>query len=742
SFIISLFFSILYTSPLLAVDYVYDKTKLTDDEITRLKKLRDRNSEYWKDDLFRFDLPNGSVKNWENNPMLRYLRNDIEGAAKGDFLYPILTFSRKTYNETINPDEKISFFYSPYTPGYTAAFVQGFGVKERNGDTEEQAKQYIDKVRTGLKRNVNIVVVPLDNYEPDKTYTDTFIFQYNYYYNSIFNTHRSLKHSNINSEILAVGNVADLYYKHYIRSLPPTLGNFAVYNPSFPKLTVTENSHVIGQVIHLYELKLENSLWEPRWNSDVSYLSLYNSHIRFNTKNESLVVGESRIRPTSDNALDVEKYLKSNFGDTGYHSYSRYTYQDGSGYYMDYPSIRFAYDLSEREADKPVLTLKGKVTGKTAIVFEEKALNNLKNLTYRQLIKTETDVEPDAFFLLEEYKKGRYRLFLRQCPNGFCIGVEKLAIPIPTHLVASYAQQAQAANTLFNLRLNDKNSDIFDRTLPRKGLWLRVIDGHSNQWVQGKTAPVESNRKGVQLGGEVFTWQNESNQLSVGLMGGQAEQRSTFRNPDTDNLTTGNVKGFGAGVYATWHQLQDKQTGAYADSWVQYQRFRHRINTEDATERFTSKGITASIEAGYNALLAEHVTGKGTQIRFYLQPQAQLTYLGVNGKFSDSENSQVNLLGPRQLQSRVGVQAKAQFLLNKNIVIQPFAAVNTLYHSKPFGVEIDGERRVINNKTAIESQFGIAVKIKSHLTLQATFNRQTGKRHHAKQGALNLQWTF
>lgn len=38
SFIISLFFSILYTSPLLAVDYVYDKTKLTDDEITRLKK--------------------------------------------------------------------------------------------------------------------------------------------------------------------------------------------------------------------------------------------------------------------------------------------------------------------------------------------------------------------------------------------------------------------------------------------------------------------------------------------------------------------------------------------------------------------------------------------------------------------------------------------------------------------------------------------------------------------------------
>ncbi|HHF6401129.1 TPA: autotransporter outer membrane beta-barrel domain-containing protein, partial [Haemophilus influenzae] len=739
SFIISLFFSILYTSPLLAVDYVYDKTKLTDDEITRLKKLRDRNSEYWKDDLFRLDLPKNTTNIFDGKPILSH---NIEGAATGNFLYPILTSSYKTYNDTINPDKKISFFDSPYTPGYTAAFVQGFGVKERNSDTEEQAKQYINKVRTTLKKSLTTTIIPYDNTEPNNSYSDIFIFQYPYYYNGIFNPHKSLEHSNINSEILAVGNVADLYYKHYIRSSLPAFSYFTIYDLSFPKLTVTENSHVIGQVIHLYELKLENSLWEPRWNSDVSYLSLYNSHIRFNTKNESLVVGESRIRPTPDNALESEKYFKSQFSGIGYHSYPKYTSQDGSGSSnINYPnSIHFAYDLSEREADKPVLTLKSKVTGKTAIVFEEKALNNLKNLTYRQLIKTETDVEPDAFFLLEEYKKGRYRLFLRQCPNGFCIGVEKLAIP--THLVASYAQQAQAANTLFALRLNDKNSDIFDRTLPRKSLWLRVIDGHSNQWVQGKTAPVEGYRKGVQLGGEVFTWQNESNQLSIGLMGGQAEQRSTFRNPDTDNLTTGNMKGFGAGIYATWHQLQDKQTGAYIDSWVQYQRFRHYINTEDGIERFTSKGITASIEAGYNALLAEHFTKKGNRVRVYLQPQAQLTYLGVNGKFSDSENAHVNLLGSRQLQSRVGVQAKAQFSLYKNIAIEPFAAVNALYHNKPFGVEIDGERRVINNKTAIESQLGVAVKIKSHLTLQASFNRQTSKHHQAKQGALNLQWTF
>ncbi|HID8574030.1 TPA: hypothetical protein ACXINH_001575, partial [Neisseria meningitidis] len=126
----------------MAVDYVYDKTKLTDDEITRLKKLRDRNSEYWKDDLFRLDLPKDLGNDFDGKPILRH---DIEGAATGNFVYPILYDKSFSSLNNINPDKKISFFDSPYTPGYTAAFVQGFGVKERNGNTEEEAKQYINE---------------------------------------------------------------------------------------------------------------------------------------------------------------------------------------------------------------------------------------------------------------------------------------------------------------------------------------------------------------------------------------------------------------------------------------------------------------------------------------------------------------------------------------------------------------------------------------------------------------------
>ncbi|HHF2451179.1 TPA: autotransporter outer membrane beta-barrel domain-containing protein, partial [Haemophilus influenzae] len=657
SFILSLLFSALYSSPLLAVDYVYDKTKLTDDEITRLKKLRDRDSEYWKEETY-------------------FIKSTPQSPPNIPRLFPKNSFDSF---ENINNSKEISFYDKEFTEDYLVGFAQGFGVAKRNGETEETVRQYFKEcLNTGKHSN-----------DPTcKSYsTDAYNIK-----SDIFALNTIVKNSHINSEILAVGN----YTKLMLSAQHSSTWAEHLYSNAELSLTVQDNSHVIGQTIDLGALILTNSLWEPRWNSNIDYLATENADIRFNTKSESLLV---------------------------------------KGNYAGGARFRFAYDLQDKAPETPVLTFEQNITGTSDIIFEN-PIDNLKSLDGHQIVKVNGTADKNAFRLSGKYRKGIYTLSLQRRPEGFFTKVQE------RDNIAIYAQQAQAANTLFALRLNDKNNDIFDRTLPRKGLWLRVIDGHSSQWVQGKTAPLEGYRKGVQLGGEVFTWQNESNQFSVGLMGGQAEQRSTFRNPDTDNLTTGNMKGFGAGVYATWHQLQDKQTGAYIDSWVQYQRFRHHINTEDGTERFTSKGITASIEAGYNALLAEHVTGKGTQIRFYLQPQAQLTYLGVNGKFSDSENSQVNLLGPRQLQSRVGVQAKAQFLLNKNIVIQPFAAVNTLYHSKPFGVEIDGERRVINNKTAIESQFGIAVKIKSHLTLQATFNRQTGKRHHAKQGALNLQWTF
>ncbi|HFC7401392.1 TPA: autotransporter outer membrane beta-barrel domain-containing protein, partial [Neisseria meningitidis] len=121
SFIISLFFSILYTSPLLAVDYVYDNSKLTNEQIDRLKKLRDKSSEYWKQETYLLKPTNGSSQNSLKVPAL---------------------YSKTHQFKNINNSKKISFYDKEYTEDYLVGFARGFGVEKRNGEEEKPLRQY------------------------------------------------------------------------------------------------------------------------------------------------------------------------------------------------------------------------------------------------------------------------------------------------------------------------------------------------------------------------------------------------------------------------------------------------------------------------------------------------------------------------------------------------------------------------------------------------------------------------
>lgn len=131
-------------------------------------------------------------------------------------------------------------------------------------------------------------------------------------------------------------------------SLRPTLNQLSSWQEHlysdvdpFHYIEVTDNSHVIGQTISLDEFHLENSLWEPRWDSDVGELKTTNADIRFNTKSESLLVKEN--------------------------------YAGGARF-------RFAYDLKDKVPEIPVLTFEKNITGTSDIIFEGKALDNLKHL--------------------------------------------------------------------------------------------------------------------------------------------------------------------------------------------------------------------------------------------------------------------------------------------------------------------------------------------------------------------------
>ncbi|HGG8467911.1 TPA: autotransporter outer membrane beta-barrel domain-containing protein, partial [Neisseria meningitidis] len=455
---------------------------------------------------------------------------------------------------------------------------------------------------------------------------------------------------------------------------------------------IENKSHVAGQVLELTKMTLKDSLWEPRRHSDIHTLETSdNARIRLNTKDEKLTVHKA--------------------------------YQGGADFL-------FGYDV--RESDKPALTFEDKVSGQSGVVLERRP-ENLKTLDGRKLIAAEK-ADPNSFAFKQNYRQGLYELLLKQCEGGFCLGVQRLAIPEAEAVL--YAQQAYAANTLFGLRAADRGDDVYAADPSRQKLWLRFIGGRSHQNIRGGAA-ADGRRKGVQIGGEVFVRQNEGSRLAIGVMGGRAGQHASVNGKG--GAAGSYLHGYGGGVYAAWHQLRDKQTGAYLDGWLQYQRFKHRINDENRAERYKTKGWTASVEGGYNALVAEGVVGKGNNVRFYLQPQAQFTYLGVNGGFTDSEGTGVGLLGSGQWQSRAGIRAKTRFALRNGVNLQPFAAFNVLHRSKSFGVEMDGEKQTLAGRTVLEGRFGIEAGWKGHMSARIGYGKRTDG---DKEAALLVKWLF
>ncbi|MEI2325632.1 autotransporter outer membrane beta-barrel domain-containing protein, partial [Pseudomonas aeruginosa] len=100
----------------------------------------------------------------------------------------------------------------------------------------------------------------------------------------------------------------------------------------------------------------------------------------------------------------------------------------------------------------------------------------------RKLIAAEK-ADPNSFAFKQNYRQGLYELLLKQCEGGFCLGVQRLAIPEAEAVL--YAQQAYAANTLFGLRAADRVDNVYAADPSRQKLWLRFIGGRSHQNIRG-----------------------------------------------------------------------------------------------------------------------------------------------------------------------------------------------------------------------------------------------------------------
>lgn len=468
-------------------------------------------------------------------------------------------------------------------------------------------------------------------------------------------------------------------------------------------------SRLEGKTIGLHHFTINDSSWTVRGDSTVNTLSTKNANIHFDNKDDSLTVKND--------------------------------YDGGVRFYFD-------ADFTNRKTNE--LTFKGKVTGITEIVLNSyKGL--LENANKHKLINVEGESNNDAFKLHTRYTEGEHELFLRKCEDeqNWCFFVdnkqEEPGKPEPDIMayqnndnVAIYAQNTEFANKVFNLRLHDRLGDVFMQNTEKR-MWLRAIQGSHEQKLTTVENKTKGFRRGIQLGGDIWSWKNIENYAQFGVMAGFSTLRTEYLSPQTNVTTKGSSKGYSLGLYGTWYQNKKDNTGAYVDSWVQYNWFHNRIAGPNFSEKYRSQGFNASIETGYNFLVSSSTSNAGNQYKIYIQPQLQLTYMGIKDQYVKS----VNALVHHNLQTRTGVKAYFNAKLINGMEIQPFLEMNLLKQAKRTGVVINNQEYVVNNKNAKEIKVGVDFKVNNNIKLWGSFAHQLGNQGYKdKQGLVGLKITF
>lgn len=317
---------------------------------------------------------------------------------------------------------------------------------------------------------------------------------------------------------------------------------------------------------------------------------------------------------------------------------------------------------------------------------------------------------------------------------------------------SEYTANLLAANTLFVHRLHDRLGethyvDALTGEEQVTSMWLRNIGGHTRFKDSTGQLKTQANRYVMQLGGDVAQWSsNANNRFHFGVMGGYANQKSNTHSSYSGYRADGSVNGYSVGMYGTWLQDNQEKTGGYVDSWMLYNWFNNSVSGEKlASESYKSKGITASVEAGYTWKSGE----KNTRESYYVQPVAQMTWMGVKADDHHESNGTLAIgKGNGNIQSRLGVRAfiKGHSLIDegKNRVFEPFVEMNWLHNTKTFGTQMDGvEIKMAGTRNIGEIKTGVEGQLNPNVNLWGNVAQQIGDKGYSDtQAMIGVKYIF
>ncbi|KFC08493.1 putative autotransporter protein [Trabulsiella guamensis ATCC 49490] len=314
----------------------------------------------------------------------------------------------------------------------------------------------------------------------------------------------------------------------------------------------------------------------------------------------------------------------------------------------------------------------------------------------------------------------------------------------------SYISNIAAANTLFNHRLHDRLGEP-QYTDNATSMWMRHVGGHERSSAGDGQLKTRSNRYVLQLGGDIAQWSSDGlDRWHLGVMGGYANEHSNTRSHRAGYGSDGRVSGYSAGLYGTWYQNDADKTGAYVDSRMLYNWFDSSVTAENRdSDEYKSKGLTASLEAGYTLKAGEFTGSQGTLNTWYVQPQAQVTWMGVKDKtHTRNDGTRIETEGDGNIQTRLGVRtylnSHHKMDDGKQREFRPFVEVNWIHNTEAFGVKMDGTRVSRDGARNLgEIRTGVEGKLNDRLSVWGNVGVQMGDKGYSNtQGMLGVKYSW
>lgn len=377
--------------------------------------------------------------------------------------------------------------------------------------------------------------------------------------------------------------------------------------------------------------------------------------------------------------------------------------------------------LGDDKSATDILIVEGNTSGSTTVYVKNAGGSGAATLNGIELITVNGDESPaDAFrqgdariaagafeYQLKQQGKNWYLTSyqsLNEEDNSSEGDSESIETPTPVLRpeAGSYVANLAAANTLFVMRLNDRAGETryIDPVTEQERssrLWLRQIGGH-NAWRDSNgQLRTTSHRYVSQLGADLLTGGfTDSDSWRLGVMAGYARDYNSTHSSVSDYRSKGSVRGYSAGLYATWFADDISKKGAYIDAWAQYSWFKNSVKGDElAYESYSAKGATVSLEAGYGFALNKSFGLEAAKYTWIFQPQAQAIWMGVDhNAHTEANGSRIENDANNNIQTRLGFRSFIR-TQEKNSGphgddFEPFVEMNWIHNSKDFAVSMNG----------------------------------------------------